>query len=164
MKTVWLILGCLLLTGSMYAQNYFEKGNKYVGFEVNRTPGLHGGYFWDDRFAFHGGVILNINGLQDVTGFGLQFGIDRYAPYNQLTSFAGGTLTVGINPVAYSGSFYKGTQIVLDGHWGLNLFVVNSLAVTGKVGMELVFDSPNGRGTQVSVNTFSSAIEIRFFL
>ncbi len=164
MKFIRVVLGCLLISASLSAQNYFEKGNKYVGFEVNRTPGVHGGYFWDDRFAFQGGVILNINGLENVTGFGLQFGIDRYAPYNQLVSFVGGTLTVGINPVAYSGSFYKGTQVVLDGHWGLNLFVVNSLAITGKVGMELVFDSPTDRGTQVSLNTFSSALEIHFFL
>lgn len=57
-------------------------------------------------------------------------------------------MSVSINPVAYVAEGYKGSQIILDGHWGIHLFVIKGLAIAGKLGLEVVFDSPKDRDTR----------------
>ncbi|RMG23586.1 MAG: hypothetical protein D6732_24665 [Methanobacteriota archaeon] len=159
----WSLVVFMFFSSLVWAQNLYEKGNKYIGFEINRNPEIRGGYFWDDEVAFVGGIILNFNRQLEANGVRFRFGIDRYAPFNQLTSYWGGSLSVGINPVAYSGSNYKGTQIILDGHWGLNLFIFNTLSLTGQVGLALQFDSPQKARTTLSFHTFSSGLMMHFF-
>jgi hypothetical protein len=144
-------------------QNYFQSGNKYAGFEVNRSPVISGGYFFNDRSAINVGFILHANGQQKTTGFGLQLGFDRYMRFAVLTPFFGGGMKFSINPNAYGGENYKGTQFILDGHWGIHLFVIKGLAIAGKIGGEIVFDTPKNTDTTISFKTFSSGLEIRFF-
>lgn len=144
-------------------QNYFQSGNKYASFEVSKSPAIRGGYFFSDRSAVNLGIILHANGQIETTGFGLQLGFDRYTRFAVLTPFFGGGISYSINPNAYDGEDYKGSQIVLDAHWGIHLFVIKGLAIAGKLGAEVIFDSPKNSDTTVSFKTFSSGLEIRFF-
>ena len=144
-------------------QNYFQSGNKYASFEVSKSPAIRGGYFFSDRSAINLGIILHVDGQQATTGFGLQLGFDRYTRFAVLTPFFGGGISYSINPNAFGGESYKGSQVVLDGHWGIHLFVIKGLAIAGKLGAEIIFDSPKDRDSTVSFKTFSSGLEIRFF-
>jgi hypothetical protein len=163
MKHFMALLFLFVLTFSGLGQNYFQGGNKYVSFEVSRSPAISGGYFFDDRSAVNMGIILHANGQKKTTGFGLQLGFDRYMRFAVLTPFFGGGVRFSINPNAYGGESYKGTQIILDGHWGIHLFVIKGLAIAGKIGGEVVFDTPKKQDTTISFKTFSSGLEIRFF-
>lgn len=163
MKHLLILFFLVALAGGGMAQNYFESGNKYVSFEVNRSPVISGGYFFGDRSAINMGIVLHVNGQQETTGFGLQMGFDRYMRFAVLTPFWGGGARFSINPVAFTDEGYKGSQIILDGHWGIHLFLIKGLAIAGKLGLEVVFDSPKDNDTTVSFRTFSSGLEIRFF-
>ena len=163
MKRTLALLCLLTLTFTGWGQNYFQSGNKYASFEVSRSPAISGGYFFNDRSAVNMGIILHANGQEKTTGFGLQVGFDRYTRFAVLTPFFGAGMKFSINPNAFGGEDYKGTQFILEGHWGIHLFVIKGLAIAGKIGGEVVFDTPKNSDTTISFKTFSSGLEIRFF-
>ena len=53
--------------------------------------------------------------------------------------------------------------IGIQGHWGLNYFILNNLSLAGAIGGELALNSPKDLDNSTELSSFTYAIKIRFF-
>lgn len=162
-KNNMMVLLVFFLWANGFAQDSLSAGDKYLTFEVNRSPFISGGYFIQDRLALQAGVGFSFNGEDDSNGLGIQLGIDNYLQGGRLAPLLGGYIRFDINPSALGEKTWKGSRVFLGGHWGLNLFLWKNFAAAGTLGVELIFNSPE-RGNDFTVFTsVASSVKFRFF-
>lgn len=145
------------------AQNYFQQGNRYINIEIDSQARVGGGYFIGDRLVLNGSAGLNIDGRRKISSFAISMGLDYYTRYAILAPFWGGRVGFESNPGAFGASYSKGSRILFNGHWGINLFVIRDFSIAGKIGATILLDNPNGEDASTSFRSFSSGLEIRLF-
>ncbi len=159
----WLFVSLFLFLSNGWGQDSLSAGNKYVNFEIHRSPFISGGYFIQNRLALQAGIGFSFNGDDDSNGLGIQLGLDKYLQAQRLSPLLGGYVGFDINPNAFGETGWKGSRLYVGGHWGLNLFLWNHFAAAGTLGLELVFNSPK-RGDDFTVfSSLASGVKFRFF-
>jgi len=164
MKTGFHIFICLLvLPVFLLAQDSLLVNQKYLNFEINRTPLISAGYFLQNRLALEAGIALAFDGERDSNGLGIRLGLDKYFGAAKLTPFAGGYVLFEINPDALSTAGWDGSRLTFGGQWGLNYFILNNLAIAGTIGGELLLNSPKDQDNSTKLTSFTSGLKFRFF-
>ncbi|GAB4336252.1 MAG: hypothetical protein Kow0037_17230 [Calditrichia bacterium] len=153
----------LAIAMALPAQNFFEQNSRYINVEVDRTPIVSGGMFLQDMLALEVGAGLASDGNSDTQGLMLQMGLDKYWGQGKLSTYVGGKTRFDINPVAFGNTGWKGSQLHLMGHWGVNYFILKQFSLAFDVGGELLLNSPKDRDSYSNFATFTSGIKFRFF-
>ena len=162
-KSFGLIFFIILVPLLARSQEPLQVNASYVSFEINRTPIISGGFFLQDLLAIEGGFGFAANGDIKSDGLGIRVGLDKYLTNERLAPFIGGFTQFIINPNALHQSDWKGSQLSVGGHFGLNFFVLKNLSVAGTLGGELQFNSPKDVDSSVNFTTFTSGIKVRLF-
>jgi hypothetical protein len=160
---IWVVIVICLLPGFLLSQDSLQMNQKYINFEINRTPFITAGYFLQDGLALEAGIGLAFDGEISSNGLGLKVGLDKYFGAGRLTPFAGGYVLFEINPNALSTASWKGSRLSFGGQWGLNYFIMDNLAIAGSIGGELLLNSPKDDSNSSKLTSFSSGIKFRFF-
>jgi hypothetical protein len=164
MKSIlWIIIALAILPGFLFSQDSLRMNQKYINFEINRTPFLTAGYFLQDGLALEAGIGLAFDGEISSNGLGLKIGLDKYFGAARLTPFAGGYVLFEINPNALSTTSWEGSRLTFGGQWGLNYFILHNLAIAGSIGGELLLNSPKEESNSSKFTSFTSGIKFRFF-
>ncbi len=164
MKAIlWVTIVFLMLPGFLFAQDSLQMNQKYINFEINRTPFITAGYFLQDGLALEAGIGLAFDGEISSNGLGLKIGLDKYFGAARLTPFAGGYVLFEINPNALSTVNWEGSRLTFGGQWGLNYFVLDNFAIAGSIGGELLLNSPKEASNSTKLTSFTSGIKFRFF-
>jgi hypothetical protein len=161
--SIWLMIVLVVCPGFLFAQDSLLMNQKYINFEINRTPFISAGYFLQDGLALEAGVGLAFDGEISSNGLGLRIGLDKYFGNNRLTPFAGGYVLFEINPNALSSTSWEGSRLTFGGQWGLNYFVLSNLAIAGSIGGEFLLNSPKEADNSTKLTSFTSGIKFRFF-
>ncbi|MFZ0390505.1 MAG: hypothetical protein WAN36_08590 [Calditrichia bacterium] len=141
----------------------FEEGSTYLGFEVDRSPLISGGYFLRPQLALNGAFGLALNGQQNSNGFSLKFGLDSYTNSRKIAPFVGGYTRFDINPNAFGWTAWEGSRFLIGGHWGLHLQLMDELAVSGTIGGELQLNSPEQGDNSTNLVSFRSGLNLRYY-
>jgi len=160
---IWVVVVICLLPGFLLSQDSLQMNQKYINFEINRTPFITAGYFLQDGLALEAGIGLAFDGEISSNGLGLKVGLDKYFGAARLTPFAGGYVLFEINPNALSSASWEGSRLSFGGQWGLNYFILDNLAIAGSIGGELLLNSPKNDSNSSKLTSFSSGIKFRFF-
>jgi hypothetical protein len=164
MRPYFFVLTVLsLITIPLLAQDSLQINQKYINFEINRTPLISAGYFLQDQLALEAGIGLAFDGERDSNGLGIRLGLDKYFSSERLSPFAGGYVLFEINPDALASAGWKGSRITFGGQWGLNYFILKNLAVAGSIGGELLLNSPKDLDNSTKLTSFTSGLKFRFF-
>ena len=162
-QVIWILAVICLLPGFLLSQDSLQMNQKYINFEINRTPFITAGYFLQDGLALEAGIGLVFDGEISSNGLGLKVGLDKYFGTTRLTPFAGGYVLFEINPNALSSASWEGSRLSFGGQWGLNYFILDNLAIAGSIGGELLLNSPKDVDNSSKLTSFSSGIKFRFF-
>jgi hypothetical protein len=162
-KIVWLSFSAFLLISNGVTQDSLSAGDKYLSFEMNRTPYISGAYFLQNKLALEAGIGLSFNGESDSDGLGIRLGLDKYLQVRRLSPLVGGYVKFEINPDALEQAGWQGSRLSLGGHWGLNLFIFQNFAAAGTLGAELIFNSPKKGDDSTNLTSMTSSIKFRFF-
>lgn len=146
-----------------FSQDSLSTGDKYLNFEINRTPFISGGYFIQNRLALQAGIGFSFNGENDSNGLGIQLEVDKYLRGGRLSPLLGGYVRFDINPNALDEAGWEGSRMFLGGHWGLNLFLWKNFAAAGMSGVELIFNSPERGNDSTVLTSLASSVKFRFF-
>jgi hypothetical protein len=160
---LWIVIILVIIPGFLFSQDSLLMNQKYVNFEINRTPFISAGYFLQDGLALEAGIGFAFDGEINSNGLGLRIGLDKYFGSTRLTPFAGGYVLFEINPNALSSASWEGSRLTFGGQWGLNYFVLDNLAIAGSIGGELLLNSPKDTGNSSKFTSFTSGIKFRFF-
>ncbi len=145
------------------AQDSLLVNQKYINFEINRTPLISAGYFLQNGLALEAGIGLAFDGERDSNGLAIRIGLDKYFGTAALTPFAGGYVLFEINPDALSSAGWNGSRLTFGGQWGLNYFILDNLAIAGTIGGELLLNSPKDLDNSTKLTSFTSGLKFRFF-
>lgn len=162
-RTSLMALVMTFLCANGFARDSLSTGDKYLNFEINRTPFISGGYFIQNRIALQAGIGFSFNGEDDSNGLGIQLGVDKYLQGGRLSPLLGGYLRFDINPNAFGEAGWEGSRVFLGGHWGLNLFLWKNFAAAGMLGVELIFNSPERGNDSTVFTSLASSVKFRFF-
>ena len=162
-KYVWLLINTFLLISDGVTQDSLLAGDRYLNFEMNRTPFISGAYFLQNGLALEAGIGLSFNGENDSNGLGIRLGLDKYLQVSRLAPLLGGYVKFEINPDALELAGWEGSRLSLGGHWGLNLFIFRNFAAAGTLGAELIFNSPKEGDDSTTLTSMTSSIKFRFF-
>jgi len=153
----------LVVPGFLSAQDSLQMNQKYINFEINRTPFISAGYFLQNGLALEAGIGIAFDGEISSDGLGLKIGLDKYFGATRLTPFAGGYVLFEINPNALSSASWKGSRLTFGGQWGLNYFILDNFAIAGSIGGEFLLNSPKENDNSTKLTSFTSGLKFRFF-